>query len=182
MPRYIAFLRAINVGGRTVKMDRLRQLLEALGLAEVETFIASGNVIFKSPSKSTAALEKKIESHLQKSLGYAVETFVRTSAELAAIARYQAFPAAELQAAGHNLYVGFVATPPSRDVQQKVIALRTEAEEFHIHEREVYWLIRTQFNESTVTGARLERTLRMPTTVRNITTVKKLADKYPEAI
>ena len=182
MPRYIAFLRAINVGGHTVKMDQLRQLLEALGLSDVETFIASGNVTFKSPAKSTAALEKKIESQLQKSLGYAVATFVRSTAELAAIARYQAFPAAELQAAGHNLYIGFVATPPSRDVQQKVAALRTERDEFHVHEREVYWLLRTKFNESTVTGARLERTLGMPTTVRNITTVKKLAAQYPEAI
>ena len=56
MPRHIAFLSAINVGGHTVKMDLLCRLFEELGLKDVETFIASGNVIFRSPAKS-ASLE-----------------------------------------------------------------------------------------------------------------------------
>ncbi len=46
MPRYVAFLRAVNVGGRIVKMDELRRLFAGAGFADVETFIASGNVIF----------------------------------------------------------------------------------------------------------------------------------------
>ena len=78
MTVYIAFLRAINVGGRTVKMDRLRGLFEHLGYADVETFIASGNVIFQSPAEDTRALEQQIEAHLAASLGYEVATFVRT--------------------------------------------------------------------------------------------------------
>src|ERR1700761_1452901 len=92
--RLIAFLRAINVGGHTVTMTRLRQEFEALGLKDVETFIASGNVIFSARQADTAALAKKIETHLRKALGYEVATFVRTCDEVAAIARYQAFPAA----------------------------------------------------------------------------------------
>ena len=53
MPRYIAFLRAINVGGHnTVKMDFLRQLFESLGFSNVETFIASGNIVFETTSKN----------------------------------------------------------------------------------------------------------------------------------
>src|SRR6185369_8391120 len=63
MPKYVAFLRAINVGGHVVKMDQLRALFEALGFANVETFIASGNVIFDSKSKNVAALERKIDRH-----------------------------------------------------------------------------------------------------------------------
>jgi uncharacterized protein (DUF1697 family) len=70
MPKYVAFLRAINVGGHTVKMDYLRHLFETLGLSNVETFIASGNVIFDSPSRNTKTLEKKIERHLLEKLGY----------------------------------------------------------------------------------------------------------------
>ena len=62
--RLVAFLRAINVGGHNVKMDRLRELFEALGLTNVETFIASGNVIFDSPATNTQVLEKEIEDHL----------------------------------------------------------------------------------------------------------------------
>src|SRR4030095_12804333 len=82
MPRYVAFLRAINVGGHIVKMDQLRKLFTQLGFTDVETFIASGNVLFTSPSKSGAALEAKIEKHLKAALGYEVATFVRTATEV----------------------------------------------------------------------------------------------------
>src|SRR5262249_7266007 len=90
-PRVVAFLRAINVGGHTVEMARLRQLFEKLGLADVETFIASGNVIFAAPKGSIPALEKRIAAHLEKSLGYEVATMLRTPAELAAVLGHNPF-------------------------------------------------------------------------------------------
>ena len=93
MTRYVAFLRAINVGGHTVKMDRLRALFEELKFANVETFIASGNVLFDSASKSTDAMETRIERHLEKALGYEVATFVRPLASLAAVSSVSMRPA-----------------------------------------------------------------------------------------
>jgi uncharacterized protein (DUF1697 family) len=75
MPRYVAFLRAINVGGRTVTMERLRALFSDIGFSNVETFIASGNVIFDSKSAAPTTLEKDIERQLEASLGYSVATF-----------------------------------------------------------------------------------------------------------
>jgi uncharacterized protein (DUF1697 family) len=178
MPQYIAFLRAINVGGHTVKMPYLRTLFEELGFTQVETFIASGNVIFDSPTKSAKTLEKKIESHLQKALGYAVETFLRSTAELLAVADYQPFPASELQAAGNVLYIGFLADEPSDAAKQKVLSLRTEGDEFHVHGRELYWLCRKNLSDSKISGAMLTKALGMQTTLRNSTTVRKLAAKY----
>ncbi len=178
MSQYLAFIRAINVGGHTVKMDQLRRLFEALGFANVETFIASGNVIFASPSKSAKALEQKIEKYLHESLGYEVATFVRTTAELAEIAQYQSFSATELNDKGNRLYIAFTANPPSAAAKQKLLASATETDEFHIHDREVYWLCRTQFHESKFSGALLEKILGMPATVRNATTVRKMAAKY----
>src|SRR5258706_16228553 len=103
MPRYVAMLRAINVGGTTVKMERLRALFEQMGLTEVETFIASGNVIFGAGRSKPAALEARIARELEQSLGYAVGVFVRSLAELAAIAQHQPFAAA---ASATGLYVG----------------------------------------------------------------------------
>jgi uncharacterized protein (DUF1697 family) len=179
MQRYIAFLRAINVGGHTVKMDRLRELFAEIELANVETFIASGNVIFESPDANARALELQIERHLQQSLGYAVATFIRISAELAAVARYQPFAPAELAAEGNSLYVAFLPAPPAGAAEQKLLAFRTAVDDFHVHEREVYWLCRKKISESTFSGALLEKTLGLPATMRNITTVKKLAAKYP---
>src|SRR5262245_61029712 len=112
MPRHIAFLRAINVGGHTVKMATLCELFEELGFTDVSTFIASGNVIFNAPGKNTAALEKKIETHLEKALGYEVKTFVRNLPELAALAAHKAFPEARVKTAG-AFCVGFLAEPLS---------------------------------------------------------------------
>ncbi|HEV7667532.1 MAG TPA: DUF1697 domain-containing protein [Thermoanaerobaculia bacterium] len=172
--KFIAFLRAINVGGHIVKMDRLRQLFEALKLGNVETFIASGNVIFDSPAKDVRTLELQIESHLKGSLGYAVTTFLRTPAEVAHAAAFQPFPEAPEDS---TLYVGFLAAAPSPEVQAKVAGCRTPVDEFHVHEREVYWLCHKRFSESPFSGAKLERALGMPTTLRNLTTVRKLAAK-----
>ncbi len=173
--KFIAFLRAINVGGHTVKMDRLRELFEVLKLGNVETFIASGNVIFDSPAKDARKLELQIESHLKEALGYAVTTFLRTPAEVDRAAAYQPFPEAPDDS---TLYVGFLATAPSPEVQAKVAGCRTPVDEFHVHEREVYWLCHKRFSESPFSGAKLEKALGMPTTLRNLTTVRKLAEKY----
>ena len=179
MPKYVAFLRAINVGGHTVKMDYLRSLFAALGFTNVETFIASGNVIFDSPSRNTKALEKKIEASLEQTLGYAVATFIRSTSELADVASYKPFPDAELNAPGHSLYIGFLTASPSDAAKQKLLALGLKMDDFHLHEREVYWLCRyTKVSDSEFSGARLEKTLGLPATLRNSTTVKKLAAKY----
>lgn len=178
MPKYVAFLRAINVGGHTVKMDYLRGLFAALGFRNVETFIASGNVIFDSTSKSTGALEKKIEGFLQDALGYAVATFIRSTAELANIAQHKPFPDSELSAKGHTLYIGFMASEPSATAKEKLLSLATKVDDFHLNGREVYWLCRTKFSESEISGAQLAKTLGMPATLRNSTTVKKMAAKY----
>ena len=94
MHRYIAFLRAINVGGHTVKMDALRKHFSKMGFTNVETFIASGNVLFDADDDEPAALEERIAHELESRLGYPVGTFLRTPAEFAAIVRHQPFDSA----------------------------------------------------------------------------------------
>ena len=178
MPKYVAFLRAINVGGHNVKMDQLRQLFEALGFAQVETFIASGNVIFDSTSKSVRDLEVQIEDHLHAKLGYKVATFIRSTTELADIAHYEPFPDSDLNTEGGILYIGFMAGKPSEKAIQKLLSLSTDIDDFHLNGREVYWQCRTRFSDSKFSGPLLEKTLGIPATLRNSTTVKKIAAKY----
>ncbi|MBI3650741.1 MAG: DUF1697 domain-containing protein [Acidobacteria bacterium] len=178
MPHFIAFLRAINVGGHTVKMERLRQLFEALGFANVETFIASGNVGFDAPSKNSKALEQKIESRLREALGYEVATFIRSDKELTDLANYQPFQPADLEAAV-ALNIAFLSDRLDEQAQQKVLALKTEIDDLHIHEREVYWLCRKKQSDSTFSNALLEKTLGRRATLRGANTVNKLAAKYP---
>jgi uncharacterized protein (DUF1697 family) len=178
MPKYVAFLRAINVGGHTVKMDHLRRLFEALGFSSVETFIASGNVIFDSPSRGTKSIERKIEGHLRAELGYEVATFIRSTPELIEIADYRPFPDADLNAGGNVLYIGFLAQEPPAEARRKVLALATAVDDFHVWGRELYWLCRKKIGESEVSGALLAKALGVQSTLRNSTTVRKIAAKY----
>jgi uncharacterized protein (DUF1697 family) len=177
MPTLIAFLRAINVGGHTVTMAELRGLFEALGFEEVETFIASGNVIFASPSKDRAALEQRIEDRLRKSLGYEVKTFIRTGAEVVAIAHYKPFEETQLRSA-QALNVAFLAEPLGAKAKKSLMALRTEIDDFHVHGREVYWLCKRRQSDSTFSNVRFEKTLEVRATFRGLNTVAKLAAKY----
>jgi len=177
MSRYVAFLRAINVGGHTVKMDQLRGLFESLGFSSVETFIASGNVLFESASGEAAALEKKIGASLREALGYEVATFIRTDAELTAIARYKPFPQSQIAAAA-AFNIAFLKEPPAAASKNKVLALRTELDEFRFHEREFYWLSRLRQSESSFSNALLEKALGGPSTLRGVETVRKIAAIY----
>jgi len=161
-------------------MDFLRKAFEPLGFSNVETFIASGNVIFESRAKTAQRLEKMIESQLQESLRYEVITFIRSAAELADIARYRPFASSELEADYHALYVAFLPAQPSGEAEQKLMSCRTEDDDFHIQGREAYWLCRKKFSESAFNGAMLEKLLGMPSTMRNATTVRKLSAKYPD--
>lgn len=177
--RWVAFLRAINVGGHTVKMSQLRELFIGMAFGNVETFIASGNVIFEAASADPTLLERQIERHLRQALGYDVATFIRSTAELGEIAAYQPFTPSEIDAEGTSLFVAFLSAPPSTEAAEKLLRLRSDVNDFAIHGREIYWLCRTSTHESRFSGAALERTVGMPATLRNITTVKKLASKYP---
>lgn len=178
MPKFVAFLRAINVGGHTVKMEQLRVLFEQIGFANVETFIASGNVIFDSKSANIKSLERKIEKHLERSLGYAVTTFVRSLSELVEVAHYEAFAETELNQDGNTLFICFLADNPTGEAIKKLLSLRSSIDAFHVNERVVYWLYRRKNGESKFYGPLLEKSVGMQTTVRNSNTVRKIVAKY----
>lgn len=76
--RYVAFLRGINVGGsKKVPMKDLKEAFESLGLSNVRTLLASGNVIFDSPIESPARLQDDIENKLNEAFGFPVKTIVK---------------------------------------------------------------------------------------------------------
>ena len=177
--KYVALLRAINVGGHMVKMDHLRSLFETMGFSNVETFIASGNVIFDSKIKSTASLEKKIEKQLHATLGYEVKTFLRTIDELSRVTSDRPFGSVELDKSGYILYVGFMSAEPPAANQKKLMEFADKVNEFQVKGREVYWLRNTGAGESEYSGGMIEKMLGVPTTFRNINTVNRLVKNYP---
>ena len=179
MPRHIAFLRAVNVGGRTVRMTELKTIFEGLGLARVETFLASGNVVFESRS-GAAALERKIERALEAALRFDVPAFLRTAAEVASVAAHEAFPEPDV-ARARVLYVAFLRSAPGPGAAKKLAAHENGLESFRVHGREVYWLSQAGQAESKFSNGVLEKTLGIASTIRGITTVRKLSAKYPPA-
>lgn len=176
--RHVAFLRAINVGGHVVKMDVLRALFAGLGFTNVDTFIASGNVIFESRSKDIGGLERKLEQALQRALGYEVSTFIRTIAEVSRIARYQPFaPSAIASAVALN--VGLLKEPLRPPLVEALARLRTDVDDFHTNGCELYWICKKKQSESKISNAVFERTLKIKATFRGLRTMERLAAKYP---
>ena len=175
MPRYVAFLRAINVGGHVVKMDRLRALCEEAGLAGVSTFIASGNVLFDT-RKQPVVVEALVEKTLKSALGYEVTTMVRSAPDLDAIlarAARDGFAPGD----GITVYIGFLKTAPAAAAVEAVAALSNDVDTLAVHGRELYWRCQKSFSESTVSGPALGRALGVALTTRNINTIRKLGAK-----
>jgi uncharacterized protein (DUF1697 family) len=174
--KYVAFLRSINVGGHVVKMETLRELFEGLKFANVETFIASGNVIFETKSTPDQRLEQKIEKHLESALGYEVGTFVRSIGEIHAISVYEPF-----SSKGLVLSVGFMRAPLSASVVEQVKAFATEVDDFRVLGREVYWLCQIRTSDSKFPAKKFEKVIGGAATWRNMNTVVRLTAKFPSA-
>jgi uncharacterized protein (DUF1697 family) len=182
MHDYIAFLRGINLGKRRPEMAELRALFGKMKFTGIATFIASGNVIFSGKSADRRQVEDQIEAQLKKSLGYDVDTFVRTRAEVAAVAAGRPFAPAEMENPAHTVHAAFLKDELSPAQVAQLRACRTKADDFCAGGREFYWLCRIKSNESKAWTSPEMKALRLPTlSLRNLTTVRKLAALYPPA-
>ena len=132
MPRYAALLRAINVGGRTVKMAELCALFERAKLANVRSVIASGNVLFDARSSDVAALERRIESALRDALGYDVDTFVRTPDDLDALVAHEPFDPSDPVLERDTVHVVFTRSVIDDAARERILALRTSYDDFAV--------------------------------------------------
>jgi uncharacterized protein (DUF1697 family) len=180
MPQYFAFLRGINLGNRRLKMEVLRARFEEMKFRQVATFIASGNVVFTSGAGKAAALERKIEGHLARTLGYAVDTYVRTRAELEAIATFEAFPASPLATPECSTLVILLKEPLAPELARQLVSIRSEVDEFNVRGREIYWLCRIKMSDSTIWSRPEMKALRLPSsTMRNRNTLVRLVEEFP---
>jgi len=141
MARFAAFLRGINVGGHRITNDELRAACEAVGLQDVATFRASGNVIFSAEDgEDPDAIVDRIETGLAGTLGYEVPVFLRTAAEVREIAGHQPFEAEVVESSAGKLQVSLLTTAPSAPARKTVLGLASEADPLAIRKRELYWL------------------------------------------
>lgn len=173
--KYAAFMRALNVGGRVVKMDELKRIYVGLGFANVESFIASGNIVFDSPSKDRAALEAKIEAGLARALGYASETFIRDFAQLAAIGAAEPFEGVH---DAPTYLVGFIRRPLDAAARKRFFALATPNDRFAATGTEVWWHSDIGQGESKFSANAFDRALGVTSTWRNLRTVRRMVAKW----
>lgn len=172
MTRHVAFLRAINVGGRRVTMDRLVEVVAGLGYDDVSTHIASGNVLFTT-RKGRTAVERELEAALAGALGFEVPAFVRSQAELAAVVGAEPFAVPE----GHTHLVAFLREQPSAEVATAVEALANPTDDLVVAGDVVHWHIHGPSMASSIKDSAWKRTGLGPLTTRNITMLRKLSTK-----
>jgi uncharacterized protein (DUF1697 family) len=174
MQRYVAFLRAVNVGKRTVAMAKARQDLEKLGFTDVESYINSGNLIFSSDGKATDH-ETAIRTALEQTFGFEITTFVRTARQVHDAATAMPFGAID---AAHTHFALLTLTKLTAKEQTAVEALSNDHDTVLADGRDVHWLIRSKSTETTL-GPKVWKDALPdnPTTARNTTMLAKLAAK-----
>jgi len=172
----ISLLRGINVGGHhKIKMDALRDLYDSLGLRNAQTYVQSGNVVFKTRDQDLIRLGKKIEDAIERTFGFRPSVINRTPAELRrAIARN---PFARRRGVEpHRLIVTFLAGLPGTEARDRALKLKSDTEELRMDEREFYMYFPAGMARPKLTWLTVEKVLQTPATGRNWNTVTKLLE------
>jgi len=170
----ISLLRAVNLGAHNkVKMEALRELYESLGLRGAQTYVQSGNVVFKTDAKDMAHLQKRIEDGIEKTFGFRTGVMLRTSDELKDIIRRNPF-AKRSGIEPNKLVVSFLGVEPGMESKEKIAQIKVGLEEMHLDGRELYIYYASGIGTSKLTPALLERALKLSGTARNWNTVTKL--------
>jgi uncharacterized protein (DUF1697 family) len=167
-------LRAVNVGGRVVKMDRLRALFEELGFANVRSYIQSGNVFFETKAKDRTGLTRKIEKHLSAALGYEIAAFVRTIDEIEAGGKLDPFRTVKITPEV-RLCTIFVSQPLPKDVKFPHVSPKGDIEFVHATPGEVFAVTRFPPGRPGNPSAYIEKTFGGKATTRFFATAAKIA-------
>jgi uncharacterized protein (DUF1697 family) len=176
VPTYIAFLRAVNVGGRKYPMAELRELLTDAGYGDVTTHIQTGNVLLRTPTRSAAKVATDLERLFAEDRGFDVPTVVLTPAELAQVARDADEVAAD-HPPEHGHYVSLLKEAPSAAASERLQAHGYPDETAVVRGRAVHLLYDKPYHEAKVSNALVEKVLGVATN-RNVKVVRALAEKW----
>jgi uncharacterized protein (DUF1697 family) len=180
MPVYVALLRGVNVVGSSVmKMEALRELCCGLRFQDVQTYVQSGNIIFRARETDEARLAKKIACAIEKQFGFRPEVMLRTPAELRAVVAANPF-AKRKDIHPSKLLVSFLLQAPSAELRAKLKAIEPlSSEEIHLIGRELFIYFPTGIGASKTRGV-FDRLLKTTATGRNwnsVTRVLAMAEK-----
>ena len=171
----ISMLRGVNVGGNNlIKMEALRALYESLELRDAQTYVQSGNIVFRTKERNGATVGKRIEDAIEKKLDFRPDVMLRTTAELREVVARNPF-AKRAGIEPGKLLVVFLATEPSAEVRADVLKIKAGPEEVHCDGRELYIYFPDGQGRSKLPPL-LDKVLKKKGTGRNWNTVTKLLE------
>lgn len=173
MTTRIAFLRAVNLGTRMVKMATLVEFVEALGYDQVSTHINSGNVVFDATGRREA-IERTMENSFEKAFGFEVTTFVRTAAELRKAIAAEPFSVGS----GDTYFLTFLKAAPTAEQRRALEELTNDFDTLVVEGRDVHWRMHGQSTDTQLKTNDWDRIIgRKQSTSRNTTMLRKLHAK-----
>lgn len=173
MPEYLSLLRGINVGGKMIKMDPLKNLYESLGLSEVTTFIQSGNVLFNVKDQDPAEIKTKLQALIFTSFGLEVKVLIRTRDELREIIENNPFIKAG-RTEMDKMHATLLEEKPKAEFLSSLTAVPSLKDEFRVVNREIYLLCLEGYGRTVFSNNFFERKLKVAATTRNWNTIQKL--------
>jgi uncharacterized protein (DUF1697 family) len=174
MAAHIALLRAVNVGGRSLKMGDLVSFARELGFDKPRTLLQSGNLVFESPDRGDAALEKRLEAEAEPRFGFQTDFMVRSAAEWRALIAANPFAKAARDDPSHLLVMPLKAAPADGALEALRAAIKG-SEKVEIVGRDAYLVYPDGIGRSKLTITLIEKKLGVRGTGRNWNTVLKLA-------
>ena len=172
----ISLLRSVNlVSHNRLKMEELRALYESLGFSDVQSYIQSGNIVFRSKSQDLARLSKKIEDEIERRFGFRTDVILRTPSDLQSVLAKNPFARRPGMEPG-KLLIDFLVRDPSPEALDKVRKLKTDPEELRIEGRELYMYFPNGMGRPKISWGTVEKVLNTPGTGRNLNTVRNLLE------
>ncbi len=178
MPHYVALLRGVNVGGKVAKMETVRASFEALGLADVTSYVQSGNILFQAKAGGDA-LAKKIAARLQKDIGFAPGVRLLSGSDLARVVAESPF-AKEKGIDPTRLHVTFLDGPAPAAGLKRMEGFASAHERFVCQGTTVYLYCPDGYGRSKLNNNVFERALKVGATTRNWKTVTTLTGMLAE--
>lgn len=178
MNQYVAFLRAINVGGRAkVKMNDLKHAFTQAGCKDVTTFIQSGNVLFTAPEPDTTSIMQNIQLNLNELLSADATVMYRTLREVKSLLNAAPFNAVPTSA-DIKLYVAFLAKKPTNKPTLPLHSEKEALEAIKLRNLNIFVVSRKKSNGMFgFPNNFVEKEFGVPATTRNWKTITKIAEQ-----
>lgn len=171
----VVLLRSVNVGGRTIKMDRLKALFGSMGFGAVSTYIQSGNVLCTAnQDEPEDSIRGRIEAGLGEGTGFDVAAVLLTPSELDKIIAGNPWAGRDLEQNERVSATVFQQEPP-REAAEGLLPDATSRDEFILAGRAAYILCKDGYGNTAYTNGFFEKKLKVKATTRNMDTMAALA-------